>query len=128
MTRDMYDLDVVDRWLELLGEQILMRYSHPDEWEDDTTPGTKHRKVLRVWEIRTFDTSNPLAARTDLCAAAIEAWLRSKRATVFTLHRPTAQTGLITVHAADWGMALYYLRPLDRMRRERDALPRAARA
>jgi len=122
---DMYHLDLVDGMLVALGETILMRYEHPACWRDGITPETKYHKVLDVWEIRTFDADDPRAAQTDVCALAVEAWIRSRRPVAtkyFQLHRPNGPTGHITVPMADWGAALFYLRPLDRMRRELDAI------
>lgn len=102
-----------------------MRYEHPACWRDGNTPETKYHKVLDVWEIRTFDAGDPRAVRADTCALAIQAWIQSRQpvaTTYFHLHRPNRSTGYITVPMADWGMALFYLRPLDRKRRELDAV------
>lgn len=125
MGHDMYEFDVVDRMLVVLGETILMRYEHPACWRDGNTPETKYHKVLRMWEIRTFDAEDPRAVQADLCALAIQAWLQSRRpvaTTCFQLHRPNQSTGYLTVPMADWGMALFYLRPLDRKRCDLDAV------
>lgn len=125
MIKDMYHLDLVDGMLVTLGETILMRYEHPACWRDGITPETKHHKVLDVWEIRTFDANDPRAVQADVCALAIQAWIQSRQPVAtryFRLHRPNGPSGYITVSTADWGMALFYLRPLDRMRRELDAV------